>query len=151
MIQISTDVESVSGQADSKSKIIFPNLSMLEISNNCLKSVTPSIHELSFLSVLNISGNVHISDLPPELGLLTRLWNINCRGCMLQEPLRTMIFNKKYKTMDIIGYLKSIYEEAQPYTRMKLMVVGMYGFVSKIVLRRFLQVARRRALFSLNN
>lgn len=122
-IQISTDVES-SGQADSKSKIIFPNLSMLEISNNCLKSIPPTIHELNFLSVLNISGNVHITDLPPELGLLTRLWNINCRGCMLQEPLRTMIFNKKYKTMDIIGYLKSIYEEAQPYTRMKLMVVG---------------------------
>lgn len=123
-IQISTDVECSSGQADAKSKIIFPNLSMLEISNNCLRSIPPSIHELSFLSVLNISGNVHITDLPPELGLLTRLWNINCRGCMLQEPLRTMIFNKKYKTMDIIGYLKSIFEEAQPYTRMKLMVVG---------------------------
>lgn len=38
-----------------------------------------------------------------------------------------MIESKKYKTMDIIGYLKSIFEDAQPYTRMKLMVVGVQG------------------------
>ncbi|XP_054737581.1 leucine-rich repeat serine/threonine-protein kinase 1 isoform X1 [Anastrepha obliqua] len=110
-----------------KSKLIFPNLSMLDISNNCLKEVPTSLHELSGLSVLNISGNVNITDLPPHLGLLSRLWNLNTRGCLLQEPLKTMIESKKYKTMDIIGYLKSIYENSVTYARMKLMVVGVQG------------------------
>ncbi|XP_032596558.1 leucine-rich repeat serine/threonine-protein kinase 1 isoform X2 [Drosophila grimshawi] len=110
-----------------KSKVIFPNLSMLDMTNNCLKEIPASLHELSSLSVLNISGNVQISELPPHLGLLSRLWNLNTRGCLLQEPLRSMIESKKHKTMDIVGYLKSIYEDAQPYARMKLMVVGSCG------------------------
>lgn len=137
-IQLSTDdaatlFNEIDADADwnvvgiTKSKIIFPNLSMLDISNNCLKEIPPSLHELSSLSVLNISGNVRITDLPPQLGLLTRLWNLNTRGCMLQDPLKSMIESKKYKTMDIIGYLKSIYEDAQTYARMKLMIVGVQG------------------------
>lgn len=133
-IQLSTD--DVFNEADdsdwsivgvTKSKLIFPNLSMLDISNNCLREIPISLHELSSLSVLNISGNIGITDLPPHLGLLTRLWNLNTRGCLLQDPLKSMIESKKYKTMDIIGYLKSIYEDAQSYARMKLMVVGVQG------------------------
>lgn len=38
-----------------------------------------------------------------------------------------MIESKKYKTMDIIGYLKSVLEDAKPYARMKLMIVGVQG------------------------
>ncbi|XP_030371278.1 leucine-rich repeat serine/threonine-protein kinase 1 isoform X2 [Scaptodrosophila lebanonensis] len=136
-IQLSTDdVTTLFNESDdadwnvvgvNKSKLIFPNLSMLDISNNCLKEIPTSLHELNSLSVLNISGNVQVTDLPPHLGLLTRLWNLNTRGCLLQDPLKSMIDSKKYKTMDIIGYLKSIYEDAQPYARMKLMVVGVQG------------------------
>ena len=36
-----------------------------------------------------------------------------------------MTASKHYKTMDIIGYLKSVLEDAKPYARMKLMVVGV--------------------------
>ena len=46
-------------------------------------------------------------------------------GCSLQEPLASMTASKHYKTMDIIGYLKSVLEDAKPYARMKLMVVGV--------------------------
>lgn len=77
--------------------------------------------------MLNISGNIDITDLPANMGLLSRLWNLNTRGCSLQGPLRSMIENGKYKTMDIIGYLKSVYEDAKLYARMKLMVVGAQG------------------------
>ena len=38
-----------------------------------------------------------------------------------------MTASKHYKTMDIIGYLKSVLEDAKPYARMKLMVVGVQG------------------------
>ncbi|XP_055377695.1 leucine-rich repeat serine/threonine-protein kinase 1 [Condylostylus longicornis] len=132
-IQLCTDDSSSGSQSDfnfgntTKSRLMFPNLSMLDISNNCLKEIPINIYELSSLSVLNISGNVDVNDLPPHLGLLSRLWNLNLRGCSLQEPLKTMVENKKYKTMNIVGYLKSIYEDAQPYARMKLMVVGVHG------------------------
>lgn len=40
-----------------KSKLIFPNLSMLDLSNNQLKEIPININELINLSVLNISGN----------------------------------------------------------------------------------------------
>uniref|UniRef100_A0A182PFW2 non-specific serine/threonine protein kinase n=1 Tax=Anopheles epiroticus TaxID=199890 RepID=A0A182PFW2_9DIPT len=135
-IQLSTDDVTTLGESDdaewsvigmAKSRLIFPNLSMLDISNNCLKEIPPSIHELTNLSVLNLSGNMDITELPPHMGLLARLWNLNTRGCSLQDPLRSMIESKKYKTMDIVGYLKSVYEDARPYARMKLMVVGVQG------------------------
>ena len=98
---------------------------MLDLSNNLLKEISHNIHELTNLSVLNISGNVEITELPPQMGLLSRLWNLNTAGCNLQEPLRSMIESKKYKTMDVIGYLKSILEDARPYARIKLMIVGV--------------------------
>lgn len=79
------------------------------------------------MSILNISGNIDITELPPNMGLLYRLWNLNTKGCSLQGYLNTMIESKKFKTMEIIGYLKSIYEDAKPYARMKLMVVGSQG------------------------
>ncbi|XP_055623482.1 leucine-rich repeat serine/threonine-protein kinase 1 isoform X2 [Toxorhynchites rutilus septentrionalis] len=135
-IQLSTDDVTTLGESEdaewsligvAKSRLIFPNLSMLDISNNSLKEIPPSIHELTNLSVLNISGNMDVTELPPHMGLLSRLWNLNTRGCSLQDPLRSMIDSKKYKTMDIIGYLKSVYEDARPYARMKLMVVGVQG------------------------
>ena len=47
-----------------------------------------------------------ICELPPQMGLLSRLWNLNTRGCSLQDPLKTMIDSNKYKTMDVVGYLK---------------------------------------------
>uniref|UniRef100_T1HIN4 non-specific serine/threonine protein kinase n=1 Tax=Rhodnius prolixus TaxID=13249 RepID=T1HIN4_RHOPR len=111
----------------SKTKLMFPNLSMLDLSNNLLKEIPSVIHELNSLSVLNVSGNTELCDLPPQMGLLSRLWNLNMRGCSLQEPLKTMIESKKYKTMDVIGYLKSVLEDAKPYARMKLMIVGVQG------------------------
>ena len=84
---------------------------MLDVSNNLIAELCPNISDLSNLSVLNISDNKHICYLPPEMGLLNKLWNLSTRGCNLSEPLKTMIESKKYKTMDIIGYLKSILEK----------------------------------------
>jgi len=49
-------LNSVAGQ--NKSRLMFPNLSMLDISNNQLREIPHNIHELTNLSVLNISGNL---------------------------------------------------------------------------------------------
>ena len=54
----------------SKSAIIFPALSMLDVSGNRIESVPSNIHELANLSVLDVSRNAKITDLPPQMGLL---------------------------------------------------------------------------------
>lgn len=93
------------------SKLLFPNLSMLDVANNSITEIPVNICDLTNLSVINLNGNYSINYLPPEMGLLNKLWNLSTRGCNLNEPLKTMIESKKYKTMDIIGYLRSILEK----------------------------------------
>lgn len=115
-------------KASRYTRLFFPNLSMLDVANNQLAEVPKTISYLSQLSVLNLSGNLELTRLPPEMGLLTKLWNLNTRGCLnLSEPLRSMIISKTYKTADIISYLNSILENSKLYTRMKLMIVGVQG------------------------
>lgn len=128
----------VSG-CSSKARLMMPNLSMLDLSNNQLKEIPHNIHELSNLSVLNISGNADVCELPHQMGLLSRLWNLNTRGCNLQEPLKSMIDSKKFKTMDVIGYLKSVLEDAKPYARIKLMIVGVQGIGKTSLLEQLRQ------------
>ncbi len=108
-------------------RVLFPVLSMLDVSSNCIGTIPSGISELANLSVLNVSGNPKITELPPQMGLLQKLWNLNTRGCSLQEPLASMMASKAYKTADIIGYLRSILENSKPYARLKLMVVGVQG------------------------
>uniref|UniRef100_A0A147BMZ4 non-specific serine/threonine protein kinase n=1 Tax=Ixodes ricinus TaxID=34613 RepID=A0A147BMZ4_IXORI len=123
----------------SRGRLLFPNLSMLDVSNNLLSEVPVCLSEHGAMSVLNLSGNVGISQLPPELGLLGKLWNLNLRGCSLQDRLRCMVDSRKYKTMDIVGYLKSILEDAKPYARMKLMIVGVQGIGKTSLLEQLRQ------------
>lgn len=110
-----------------RNRLVFPNLSYLDISLNRLRAVPREISHLTNLSVLNISKNKDICQLPAEMGLLSKLWNLNTAECALDEPIRSMIESKKYKTMDIVGYLKSILEDSKPYARIKLMLVGVQG------------------------
>ena len=58
---------------------MYPNLSKLDVSNNSIKCIPPTICELTNLSTLHISGNENIVDLPPEMGLLSRLWNLTTK------------------------------------------------------------------------
>ncbi|CAG0901859.1 unnamed protein product, partial [Darwinula stevensoni] len=110
-----------------RQRLLFPALTMLDVSNNQISIIPSVIHELSSLSVLNISANPDITELPPEMGLLNRLWNLGCLGCNLQDPLRGMLESHRYKTIDVIGYLRSVLEDSKPYARLKLMVVGIQG------------------------
>lgn len=57
----STEDEEERNPATNKTRLIFPNLSMLDISNNNLKEIPINIYELNNLSVLNLSGNLGIT------------------------------------------------------------------------------------------
>ena len=120
-------LDSIKIHHSSTNRILFPVLSMLDLSNNVIETLPSAVSELTHLSVLNISGNSKISNLPAPMGRLSKLWNLNTRGCSLQEPLATMMSSKAYKTSDVIGYLRSILEHSKPYARLKLMVVGIQG------------------------
>ncbi|KAH0560147.1 leucine-rich repeat serine/threonine-protein kinase 1 [Cotesia glomerata] len=135
----SIDRDTKIAYSGSKLYLLFPNVSMLDVSSNQLKEIPLNIYELNNLSVLNISGNAEITELPPQMGLLSRLWNLNTQGCRLQEPLKSMIESKKYKTMDVVGYLKSVLEDAKPYARMKLMIVGIQGIGKTSLLEQLRQ------------
>ncbi|CDW57505.1 leucine rich repeat serine:threonine protein [Trichuris trichiura] len=111
-----------------RQSVVFPNLSMLDVSHNFIDAIPPSIAALQCLATLNLSNNPKLSTLPAEMGLLSRLWNLNLTGLNLAEPLNDLFDSKKCKTIDIIGYLKSILEEySKPYARLKLMIVGVQG------------------------
>ena len=62
-----------------KSKLMYPNLSKLDVSNNSIKVVPTFISELTNLSTFHIAGNEHVTDLPPEMGLCSRLWNLTTK------------------------------------------------------------------------
>ncbi|VDN03509.1 unnamed protein product [Thelazia callipaeda] len=119
--------ESRQKNSEIKRHVLFPTLTTLDISNNCVSSVPAALSNLVSLSVLNLSGNSGIEILPAELGLLSKLWNLSLKGCQLRDPLRNMVHIENYKTVDLIAYLKSVLEDSRPYTRLKLMIVGVQG------------------------
>nr|CDP90956.1 Bm6044, isoform b [Brugia malayi] len=108
-------------------QILFPALTTLDVSNNFVSNVPAALSNLVSLSVLNLSGNSGIEMLPPELGLLSKLWNLILKGCSLRDPLKSMVHVESYKTVNLIAYLKSVLEDSRPYTRLKLMIVGVQG------------------------
>lgn len=121
------DSHSASPSSRNRQTLLYPNISALDVSFNSIQRVPEGLSDLKDLSVLNLNGNASIASLPSELGLASKLWNLGVNGCNLSEPLKSIVESKAYKTMDIIGYLRSILEEAKPYARMKLMLVGLQG------------------------
>lgn len=129
----------VSPRPATRDLLFYPNITALDLSFNKIQQVPKCISDLKDISVLNLSGNVIISSLPAELGLASKLWNLSINGCNLNEPLKSVVESKTYKTMDIIGYLRSILEEAKPYARMKLMLVGLQGIGKTSLLEQMRQ------------
>ena len=108
-------------------KVLFPYLTHLDISYNQLKRLPGSLSLLDNLSYLNASNNVNIRKISPRIGLLTKLWNLDLKNCIrIEDPiLDTMVNKQRSRTSDILGFLKSILEHSKPYTRIKLMLVGV--------------------------
>lgn len=94
-----------------KTYLLFPALTSLDVSFNRLRSVPPTISLLSYLSILNVSSNFELESLPPELGLLDKLWNIGIRDCSLKDPLKSVIDQENYKTVEILSVLRNKLEK----------------------------------------
>ena len=109
------------------SKLMFPSLTHLDVSSNKLKRLAGSLALLENLSYLNVSSNPHLVRVSPQLGILSKLWNFDLKNCQsLRDPVNLdNLVKQRTKTSDILGYLKSILEHSRPYTRIKLMFVGV--------------------------
>jgi len=107
-------------------QLYFPNVTLLDLSSNSIESVPLSIAHMSQLAELKISNN-NIRELPCEMGLMKKLWFLDYSGCPVETTLRSLLGDKARKTASVLGYLKSVHEEATTFNRMKLMFVGVQG------------------------
>lgn len=107
-------------------QLYFPNITLLDLSNNSIETIPLSIAQLTQLAELKISNN-NIRELPPEMGLMKKLWFLDYSGCPVETTLCSLLGDKAKKTVSVLGYLKSVHEEATTFNRMKLMLVGVQG------------------------
>ena len=98
-----------------------PLLTCIYLSNNELDQVPESVCDTRSLTSLHINYNP-ILELPPKLGQLTNLFQLDRTGLQLVFPPQN-ILDKNVK--DIIGFLWSLQKDAKPYHRIRLMLVGM--------------------------
>lgn len=119
------------------SKLLYPNLTHLDISNNLIKSIPSSVSYLENLSHLNASSNFELQKISPKLGWLTKLWNLDLKSCPnIKDVQLDVLIKQKTKTSDILGYLKSILDNSRPYNRVKLMFVGVQAIGKTTLLNK---------------
>ena len=108
-------------------KLIYPNLTHLDISSNRIRKLPSTLSLLDHLSYLNASSNSKLTRVSPSIGLLTKLWNFDLKNCSIitDPPMLDTLVKQRIKTSDLLGYLKSILEHSRPYNRVKLMLVGV--------------------------
>uniref|UniRef100_A0A914H1N2 Non-specific serine/threonine protein kinase n=1 Tax=Globodera rostochiensis TaxID=31243 RepID=A0A914H1N2_GLORO len=111
-----------------KPYVLFPSLTTLDLSQNRIRQLPPTISLLSSLAMLNLANNVELDRLVPELGLLERLWTIGgLGGCQLrgEEPaLQTLVQAGNYKTGEVLSQLRQRLENSMLYPKLKLMLLG---------------------------
>lgn len=107
-------------------QLYFPNVTLLDLSSNKIESIPLSVTHMTQLAELKISNN-NIRELPCEMGLMKKLWFLDYCGCPVETTLQSLLGDKARKTASVLGYLKSIHEEATTFNRMKLMLVGVQG------------------------
>ena len=100
---------------------VASGLKTFNISNNQFHTVPHCVCSFVTLHTLNIANNPNISSLPPELGRLQNLRNLNLNGLHnLNDPPRSV----RVTTADCIRYLNSRLHNTRGYYHMKLMLVG---------------------------
>ena len=107
-------------------QLYFPNVTLLDLSNNSIECIPLSVTHMTQLAELKISNN-GVRELPCEMGLMKKLWFLDYSGCPVETTLRSLLGDKARKTASVLGYLKSVHEEATTFNRMKLMFVGVQG------------------------
>jgi Leucine-rich repeat (LRR) protein len=86
---------------------VFPNLISLTLSYNKLEYLTDELGKLTKLGSLDVSHNPlsKSARLPPAIGMLGDLWDLNLKGLNLVDPPPSVL---EKRTKAITGYLLSV-------------------------------------------
>ena len=89
---------------------VFPNLISLTLNNNKLEYLTDELGKLIKLGSLDVSNNplTKIPRLPPAIGMLSELWDLNVKGLNLVDPPPSVL---EKRTKAITGYLLSVLDK----------------------------------------
>lgn len=92
-------------------ELLFPRISVLNLSHNQLEQVPHHIEQLTSLSSLYLSGNTVITELPEELGAMNPqiFLTLFLDGVFIKNIPQSILSTKN--TRNIICYLKSIREK----------------------------------------
>jgi len=112
-------------------KQYWPDISRLNLSGNKIEKLPPEIGYLDSLISLNLSHNqIHV--FPDEIGRLKKIFELPLEGMPLQHDLAL----SEFRAQDIIRHYGSKLENAVPYRRIKLMLVGNGGRGKTSLLRQ---------------
>ena len=91
-------------------ELLFPNITVLNLSHNQLKYVPRNIEKLTSLSSLYLSGNTAITELPEELGVMNPqvFLTLFLDGVFIKNIPQSIL---NTSTRNIICYFKSIREK----------------------------------------
>uniref|UniRef100_A0A0K0E7L1 non-specific serine/threonine protein kinase n=1 Tax=Strongyloides stercoralis TaxID=6248 RepID=A0A0K0E7L1_STRER len=123
-----------------KNLLIFPNLSTIDLSNNLIDHIPSSISTLNMLTSINLQNNKQLQVLSSELGLLDKLWSLQLKGCPIKDyPIKSIIEAPNYKTVDVIGQLRSRLEDSRLHYHLKLMILGEQNSGKSNLLQNIIQ------------
>ncbi|GAB1603577.1 leucine-rich repeat serine/threonine-protein kinase 1-like [Argonauta hians] len=97
----------------------------LNLENNHLDAVPPTVCQLTALKVLNLSGNGNITKLPPEIAYLQCCQLLLLNGVEINNLPKD--FYKEEKNRNIIDYFQERIRQSGPYRHMKMAVMGNEG------------------------
>ena len=89
---------------------VYPNLISLTLNDNELDSLTKELGQMTKLGSLDVSNNPlsRRPSLPPEIGMLGDLWDLNLKGLNLVDPPANVL---EKRTKAITGYLLSVLDK----------------------------------------
>ncbi|KAM4748202.1 leucine-rich repeat serine/threonine-protein kinase 1 [Rhinophrynus dorsalis] len=111
---------------DAGSSLGFPlflkdSLEVLYLNDNQLESVPQSVCQLKSLTELYLGSNMSIRELPPELGQLSALWQLDLEDLNITNlPVEI----RKEGPVTILAYLRAQLRKAEPCHLVKMIIVG---------------------------
>ncbi|KAM4677599.1 leucine-rich repeat serine/threonine-protein kinase 1 [Discoglossus pictus] len=112
--------------SDSASSVEFPlclkdSLEVLYLNNNQLECVPQSVCQLKSLTELYLGGNTAIRELPPALGQLSALWQLDLEDLSITNVPAEI---RKEGPVTVLAYLRAQLRRAERCRLVKMIIVG---------------------------
>ncbi|XP_071795301.1 leucine-rich repeat serine/threonine-protein kinase 1-like [Asterias amurensis] len=107
-------------------EVFEDSLSTLDLSDNQLQVIPPSVCNLYSLQKLDLSGNKGVTRLPDDLAQLRNLYYLGLKGLEIKEPetVAEVMKEEGIQTKSILNKLNERLLKCRPYYGMKLMLIG---------------------------